>query len=174
MVTAFTLGHENAGWVHALGTGVTGLEVGQPVAVYGPWGCGRCARCRLGIETYCDNPAAAPIPGGGGGLGLDGGMAEFMLIPDARFLVPLPEGLDPVTAAPLTDAALTPYHAVAPLMAEARAGNHGGGRWDRGPGTPGGPDPQGHHRDHGARRRLQTRSPGRGGTPRRGPRDSGR
>ncbi|MFD2418349.1 NAD(P)-dependent alcohol dehydrogenase [Amycolatopsis pigmentata] len=108
----FTLGHENAGWVHALGTGVAGLEPGQPVAVYGPWGCGSCARCRLGIETYCENPAGAPIPGGGGGLGLDGGMAEFMLIPDARFLVPLPDGLDPVTAAPLTDAALTPYHAV--------------------------------------------------------------
>ena len=34
----FTLGHENAGWVHSLGAGVAGLEVGQPVAVYGPWG----------------------------------------------------------------------------------------------------------------------------------------
>ena len=30
----FTLGHENAGWVHALGAGVTGLEVGEPVAVF--------------------------------------------------------------------------------------------------------------------------------------------
>src|SRR5690606_41477465 len=55
----FTLGHENAGWVHALGDGVTGLEVGQPVAVYGPWGCGTCARCRLGAENYCENPAEA-------------------------------------------------------------------------------------------------------------------
>ena len=108
----FTLGHENAGWVHALGPGVVGLEIGQPVAVYGPWGCGRCQRCRLGIETYCDNPLGAPVPGGGGGLGLDGGMAEFMLVPDARHLVPLPAGLDPVIAAPLTDAGLTPYHAV--------------------------------------------------------------
>ncbi len=108
----FTLGHENAGWVHALGAGVTGLEIGQPVAVYGPWGCGVCARCRLGIETYCENPAAAPIPGGGGGLGLDGGMAEYMVVPAARQLVPLPEGLDPLHAAPLTDAGLTPYHAI--------------------------------------------------------------
>jgi propanol-preferring alcohol dehydrogenase len=47
----------------------------------------------------------------GGGLGRDGGMAEFMLVPDARLLVPL-GGLDPRDAAPLTDAALTPYHAV--------------------------------------------------------------
>ncbi|MFF5262401.1 NAD(P)-dependent alcohol dehydrogenase [Actinomadura viridis] len=108
----FTLGHENAGWVHAVGDGVTGLEAGQPVAVYGPWGCGVCARCRVGAENYCENPAGAPVPAGGGGLGLDGGMADLMLIPDARFLVPLPAGLDPVTAAPLSDAALTPYHAV--------------------------------------------------------------
>ncbi len=108
----FTLGHENAGWVHELGAGVTGLEVGQPVAVHGPWGCGTCARCRLGMENYCDDPEGALQPGGGGGLGLDGGMADLMLVPDARHLVPLPEGLDPVTAAPLTDAGLTPYHAV--------------------------------------------------------------
>jgi len=109
----FTLGHENAGWVHSLGPEVTGLEVGQPVAVYGPWGCGTCARCQVGTETYCENPAGAPVPGGGGGLGLDGGMAELMLVPACtRHLVPLPEGLDPVAAAPLTDAGLTPYHAV--------------------------------------------------------------
>lgn len=108
----FTLGHENAGWVHAIGSGVTGLQEGQPVAVYGPWGCGNCVRCRLGIENYCENPAAAPAPMGGGGLGLDGGMAEFMLVPSSRHLIPLPEGLDPISAAPLTDAGLTPYHAV--------------------------------------------------------------
>ena len=108
----FTLGHENAGWVEALGAGVTGLDVGQAVAVYGPWGCGNCPRCRLGIETYCEDTAHAPVPMGGGGLGLDGGMAELMLVPSARHLVPLPAGLDPVSAAPLTDAGLTPYHAV--------------------------------------------------------------
>jgi propanol-preferring alcohol dehydrogenase len=108
----FTLGHENAGWVHAVGDGVRGIEVGQPVAVHGPWGCGTCARCRVGMENYCDNPAATAAPMGGGGLGLDGGMAELMLVPDARHLVPLPDGLDPVQAAPLTDAGLTPYHAV--------------------------------------------------------------
>jgi propanol-preferring alcohol dehydrogenase len=108
----FTLGHENAGWVHTLGDGVTGLEVGQPVAVVGAWGCGTCAHCLDGLETYCERPDLAPVPGGGGGLGLDGGMAELMLVPSARHLVPLPEGLAVVDAAPLTDAALTPYHAV--------------------------------------------------------------
>ena len=105
----WTLGHENAGWVDALGAGVSGLEVGQPVAVYGPWGCGRCVNCRVGLENYCRR--SAEIGAAGGGLGRDGGMAPRMLVPDARLLVPLGD-LDPVGAAPLTDAALTPYHAV--------------------------------------------------------------
>jgi propanol-preferring alcohol dehydrogenase len=105
----FTLGHENAGWVEALGAGVEGLEVGEPVAVYGPWGCGRCRACRLSAETYCERQAE--IGAFGGGLGLDGGMAEHMLVPHARLLLPLGE-LDPAEAAPLSDAALTPYHAI--------------------------------------------------------------
>lgn len=104
-----TLGHENAGWVHALGPGATGVEAGQPVAVYGPWGCGRCGRCRLGAENYCEDRAAAPLAGG---LGGDGGMADYLLVPAARHLLPLPDGIDPVAAAPLADAGLTPYHAV--------------------------------------------------------------
>ncbi|GAB2838950.1 NAD(P)-dependent alcohol dehydrogenase [Actinocorallia aurea] len=108
----FTLGHENAGWVHAVGPGVRGLDVGLPVAVYGPWGCGTCEHCALGVETYCEKPAEAPVPGGGGGLGLDGGMADLLLVPSQRLVLPLPEGLDPVVAAPLTDAGLTPYHAI--------------------------------------------------------------
>lgn len=120
----FTLGHENAGWVHSLGDGVSNLEPGQPVAVYGPWGCGTCVRCLAGFETYCENLADAPVPGGGGGLGLDGGMAEFMLIPSARFLVPLPEGLTPAQAAPLTDAALTPYHAIRRSLPKLAADSH--------------------------------------------------
>ena len=108
----FTLGHENAGWVDSVGAGVTKFKEGDSVAVYGPWGCGTCSRCQLGIETLCEIPMAAPIPGGGGGLGLDGGIAEYMLIPSERFLVPLPSNLDPYVAAPLTDAGLTPFHAV--------------------------------------------------------------
>jgi propanol-preferring alcohol dehydrogenase len=105
----FTVGHENAGWVEALGAGVDGLSVGDPVAVYGPWGCGHCRRCQVGLENYCER--AAEMGAAGGGLGRDGGMAPFMLVPQARWLVPLGD-LDPVEAAPLTDAGLTPYHAV--------------------------------------------------------------
>jgi propanol-preferring alcohol dehydrogenase len=106
----FTLGHENAGWVEAVGPGVSSVKRGDAVLVYGPWGCGACRPCRLGRENYCDRSAA--LPGAGGGLGLDGGMAEYMRVPSARLLVPIGE-LDPVAAAPLSDAALTPYHAIA-------------------------------------------------------------
>jgi propanol-preferring alcohol dehydrogenase len=105
----FTLGHENAGWVAELGAGVTGFKEGDAVAVYGPWGCGRCHACQLSMENYCEN--WAEIKGFGGGLGLDGGMAEYMLVPAARLLVPLGD-LSPAKAAPLSDAALTPYHAI--------------------------------------------------------------
>ncbi|VCU71142.1 Alcohol dehydrogenase [Pigmentiphaga humi] len=105
----FTLGHENAGWIAALGAGVTGWKEGDAVAVYGPWGCGHCHTCQLSAENYCENHAS--IPSFGGGLGSDGGMADYMLVPSSRLLVSL-GSLDPVSAAPLSDAALTPYHAI--------------------------------------------------------------
>ncbi len=105
----FTLGHENAGWVEALGAGVEGVDVGEAVAVYGPWGCGRCRACRLSAENYCERQAE--IGAFGGGLGRDGGMAEYMLVPHPRLLLALGD-LDPREAAPLSDAALTPYHAI--------------------------------------------------------------
>jgi propanol-preferring alcohol dehydrogenase len=105
----FTLGHENAGWVAALGDGVRGVEVGEPVAVYGPRGCGRCPRCIGGLENYCERPADAGASPPG--IGADGGMAPLMVVSHPRYLVPLGD-LDPVEAAPLTDAGLTPYAAV--------------------------------------------------------------
>ena len=103
----FTLGHENAGWVEKLGPGVAGYSVGDPVLVYGPWGCGHCMNCRMGMENYCENIAEARP----GGLGSDGGMAQYLLVPSTRLLIPL-GSLNPSEAAPLTDAALTSYHAV--------------------------------------------------------------
>lgn len=105
----FTLGHENAGWVEAVGPGVSGFEVGRPIAVYGPTGCGRCHRCAQGMENYCANQAS--LTSMAAGLGEDGGMAQYMVVHDTRHLLPLGD-LDPVEAAPLTDAGLTPYHAV--------------------------------------------------------------
>ncbi|WP_066296360.1 NAD(P)-dependent alcohol dehydrogenase [Arthrobacter luteolus] len=105
---AFVLGHENSGWIEELGEGVSGVEIGGAYLVYGPVGCGHCKACSRGQDTYCEN--AAEMPYLGMGLGRDGGMAEYLVVP-VRNLVPLGDA-DPVAAAPLSDAALTPYHAI--------------------------------------------------------------
>ncbi|MFI0977331.1 zinc-binding dehydrogenase [Streptomyces sp. NPDC021093] len=104
-----TLGHEGAGTVAAPGEGVTGFAVGESVAVYGPWGCGNCLMCAQGKENLC--PRAAGLGIRPPGLGAPGALAEYMIVDDPRHPVP-PGDLDPVTAVPLTDAGLTPYHAV--------------------------------------------------------------
>jgi propanol-preferring alcohol dehydrogenase len=115
----FTLGHETAGTVAALGAGVSTLGIGQPVVVHAEWGCGQCATCRTGAERFC------PVikPAGGSGLGMDGGLAEYLLVPAARNVVALPDGIDPVDAGPLDDAGLTPYHAIRNSMPWLEAGS---------------------------------------------------
>ncbi len=99
-----TLGHENAGWVEAAGPDAEGVSVGDAVVVYGGWGCGTCTVCRRGAEQLCDLARWV-------GFGPDGGFAELLLVKHARYLVPIHD-LDPAEAAPLADAALTPYRAV--------------------------------------------------------------
>jgi alcohol dehydrogenase, propanol-preferring len=113
----FTLGHEIAGTVAALGPGAEGVEPGEPVLVYGPWGCGRCPACSVGAEHLCGQERQ----GRGAGLGRDGGLAEYVVVPSPRLTVPL-DGLDPVAAAPLADAGLTPYHAIRRALAILGAG----------------------------------------------------
>ncbi|MEV4318070.1 NAD(P)-dependent alcohol dehydrogenase [Actinocrispum sp. NPDC049592] len=115
----FTLGHEVAGHVAAAGPAATGIAVGERFAVYGPWGCGQCGRCAIGHDNYCDRRGS--LSWSGAGLGRDGGMAEHMLVPDRRYLVPIGD-LDAAQAAPLTDAGLTPYHAIAALTGKLREG----------------------------------------------------
>jgi propanol-preferring alcohol dehydrogenase len=115
-----TLGHEGAGVVHEIGEGVDStLKVGDAVAVYGPWGCGRCLNCSRGMENYCTNAAAEGIRPPG--LGSQGSMAEYMIVNDARHLVPLGD-LDPVQNVSLTDAGLTPYHAIKRSLPKLGAG----------------------------------------------------
>ena len=71
---------------------------------FGAWGCGVCKICERREENLCQNPIYP-------GVMVDGGWAEKLLVQHPRNLVKL-NGLDPVIAAPLTDAALTPYRAV--------------------------------------------------------------
>jgi alcohol dehydrogenase, propanol-preferring len=115
-----TLGHEGAGVVDALGDGVTGVAVGDAVAVYGPWGCGLCHACARGAENYC--PRAAGLGIRPPGLGAPGALAEYLIVDDVRHLVPLGD-LDPVASVSLTDAGLTPYHAIVSSLDRLPAGS---------------------------------------------------
>jgi alcohol dehydrogenase, propanol-preferring len=116
----FILGHEAAGWVHQVGSGVSGLEQGTPVAVYGLLGCGRCKPCSAGAENLCVRGLEGPP---GIGFGVDGAMAEYLLVTDPRRLVPIGD-LDPAEVAPLTDAGLTPYRVVKRMLPKLTPGSH--------------------------------------------------
>lgn len=118
MSPPFVLGHENAGWVEHLGPGVRGVDVGAAYLVYGPIGCGHCVACSRGQDTYCQHPGDVGYLATG--LGRNGGMAEYMTVP-ARNLVPLGDA-DPVSAAPLADAGLTPFHAIKMVLPKLAGG----------------------------------------------------
>jgi NAD+-dependent secondary alcohol dehydrogenase Adh1 len=98
------LGHENAGWVEEVGSGVTTVAKGDAVLVYPPHSCGLCVACRRGNDMHCERHQFT-------GLTVDGGFADFVLVPE-RSLIRLPEGVEPAAVAPHADAGLTAYHAV--------------------------------------------------------------
>ena len=116
----FTLGHETAGTVAELGPGSSGVREGDRVLVHSLWGCGECWQCLQGAVNRCEAPLESRS-GFGGGVGCDGGLAEYMLVPSSQHLIAL-DGLDPVAAAPLADAALTPYHAIKLCAHQLRPG----------------------------------------------------
>lgn len=99
------MGHENAGYVYKIGDGVVGFKVGDPVLVYGGWGCGTCEFCRRGEEQRCRISPMLP----GANKEYPGGFAEFLRVPSYKYLLKV-EG-DPTDLAPLADAGLTPYRA---------------------------------------------------------------
>jgi NAD+-dependent secondary alcohol dehydrogenase Adh1 len=100
----YTPGHENAGWVHEIGSAVTNVEVGDTVIVHPFISCGLCAQCRAGNDMHCPN-------GSFPGINRDGGFADFLQT-SARSVVKLDPGLDPKDIAALADAGLTAIHAV--------------------------------------------------------------
>jgi NAD+-dependent secondary alcohol dehydrogenase Adh1 len=102
------LGHENAGWVDAVGDDVTAASAGDAVLLYPPYSCGICVPCRRGQEMFCDRHQFT-------GLSRDGGFAEYVLV-DERSLVPLPPGVEPADVAPHADAGITAYHAAKKLL----------------------------------------------------------
>jgi len=100
----YTIGHENAGWVHEVGTAVTNVEAGDAVIVHPLITCGLCRACRDGDDMHCADQA---FPG----VDTDGGWAE-LLKTSARSVVKLPAGVEPADVAAHADAGLTAYHAV--------------------------------------------------------------
>jgi NAD+-dependent secondary alcohol dehydrogenase Adh1 len=99
------LGHENAGWVHAVGPAVEHLAVGDPVICHPNLTCGVCGPCRAGDDMRCASGPNLP------GLTCPGGMAELFKT-RARAIVKLGPGAAPAEVAALADAGLTAYHAV--------------------------------------------------------------
>jgi alcohol dehydrogenase, propanol-preferring len=100
-----TLGHEIVGEVVALGDGVASSDRARLVAVYELLGCGGCGACARGHDNVCRELVPGAI-----GITRDGGMADHVVVP-ARNIVALGD-VDPVLAAPLTDAGMTALHAV--------------------------------------------------------------
>jgi NAD+-dependent secondary alcohol dehydrogenase Adh1 len=99
----YILGHENAGWVSAVGSAVGNVEVGDTVIVHPLVTCGLCRACRDGNDMHCENSA---FPG----IDSDGGFAEYLKT-GARSVVRLDPSLGPAEVAALADAGLTAYHA---------------------------------------------------------------
>jgi propanol-preferring alcohol dehydrogenase len=100
-----TPGHEVAGIVDSLGEQAEGFNNNDKVLVY-PWiGEGLCPACRIGEENLCDKPRSL-------GVYMDGGYAEYVLVPSYKYLVKISDGMDIDASATLSCSALTAYGAV--------------------------------------------------------------
>lgn len=101
----YTIGHENAGWVHAVGSAVTHVREGDKVIVHPLITCGLCRACRSGDDVHCES---SQFPG----IDTHGGYAEYLRT-SARSVVRIDDSLEPSDVAALADAGLTAYHAAA-------------------------------------------------------------
>ena len=99
----YIMGHENAGWVEAIGNGVTSVKVGDPVICHPLVRSGHCLACRRGHDMQAEESS---FPG----INADGGYAQYLLSGE-RALIKLPKTLAPKDVAPYTDAGLTAYRA---------------------------------------------------------------
>lgn len=100
----YIIGHENAGWIHEVGSAVEHVKPGDAVICHPLTTCGLCRPCRAGDEMHCVDHIFH-------GITVDGGWAE-LLKTGARSVVKLPDGVEPADVAAHADAGLTAYHAV--------------------------------------------------------------
>ncbi|GGF95012.1 alcohol dehydrogenase [Rhodococcoides trifolii] len=101
----YTIGHENAGWVHAVGSAVTNVSEGDKVILHPLVTCGLCRACRSGDDVHCET---SDFPG----IDTNGGYADYLRT-NARTVVKIDDSLEPSAVAALADAGLTAYHAAA-------------------------------------------------------------
>lgn len=111
----YTIGHENAGWVHKVGEAVTNVKVGDKVILHPLLTCGQCRACRLGDDVHCE---LQQFPG----IDTDGGYAEYLRT-SSRCCVKLDDSLEPADVAALADAGLTAQHAAAKAAKLLRPGD---------------------------------------------------
>lgn len=111
----YTIGHENAGWVAAVGSGVTNVTEGDKVICHPLVTCSLCRACRSGDDVHCAN---SQFPG----IDTDGGYADYLRT-SARSVVRIDESLEPADVAALADAGLTAYHAAAKAARRLRPGD---------------------------------------------------
>jgi len=114
----FPLGHEGVGEVLEVGDEVTSVKAGDRVIIPFQISCGRCGRCARGLTASCEtvNPGAMyglePFGGPWGGF-----LTDAVRVPFAdHMLVPLPDGLDPVAVASLSDNVCDGWRTVAPFV----------------------------------------------------------
>ncbi|MEM1673343.1 MAG: alcohol dehydrogenase [Candidatus Bathyarchaeia archaeon] len=100
----FTPGHEISGIIHDVGQNVKDFKIGERVIVYPHFGCEVCKQCLRGFPNHCENPPLL-------GFIMDGGYAEYVLIPHFKYLIKVSDS-DPDEAAVLTCSALTAYSAL--------------------------------------------------------------
>lgn len=99
----YIMGHENAGWVEAVGSAVTSVKVGDSVICHPLVTSGHCLACRRGDDMHAQE---SRFPG----INVNGGYAEYLRTGE-RSLIKLPKSLAPKDVAPYTDAGLTAYRA---------------------------------------------------------------
>jgi NAD+-dependent secondary alcohol dehydrogenase Adh1 len=99
----YIMGHENAGWVEAVGSAVTSVKVGNAVICHPLVTSGHCLACRRGDDMHAQE---SRFPG----INVNGGYAEYLRTGE-RSLIKLPKSLAPKDVAPYTDAGLTAYRA---------------------------------------------------------------
>src|ERR1035441_7985222 len=103
--TPFIPGHEAAGMIIAVGSGVTSVKEGDFVAV--PWlhsACGHCEYCLSAWETVCPEMQF-------GGYTRNGGFAEY-IIADPNYVAHIPSRLKSTEAAPVICAGITTYKGI--------------------------------------------------------------